>query len=332
MKKKNKFRKEELSFDEKWELIKRNTVEIVGEEEFKEFLSNKKEISVYCGYEPSGPMHLGHFATILKLMDLNRAGIKVKILLADLHAFLNHKGDQKEISREVLRWKKIIKAVGFSNAEIILGSNFQFTKEYQLDVLKLAQKVTIQRGIRGMQEISRGGESSTISQLLYPLMQVADIKHLNSEVALGGLEQRKVHMVGKDLSLILNHNFIAIHTPLITSLKGPGQKMSKSLPGSGISVVDDYEEIKKTINGAYCPEGEINENPLLQICKLILFPKFKNLEIKRPVKFGGNILLKDYFELEKIYSEKKVHPLDLKLCVIEYLEKLISPIRKNYLK
>ena len=75
-------------------------------------------------------------------------------------------------------------------------------------------------------------------------MQVADIKHLKVDVAEGGLEQRKVHMIAKDMKKITGYDFIAVHTPLITSLKGPGEKMSKSLPGSGISVTDSYEEIK----------------------------------------------------------------------------------------
>jgi tyrosyl-tRNA synthetase len=161
-------------------------------------------------------------------------------------------------------------------------------------------------------------------------MQITDIKHLKLDAALGGMEQRKVHMMGKDMAKILNHEFIAIHTPLITSLKGPGEKMSKSIPGSGIAITDSYEEIKKTIGKAYCPEKEIKDNPILQIVKLIIFPKFESIEIKRPEKFGGNAKFGNYEELEKTYSLGKLHPLDLKNAAAEYLEKIIAPIRKNY--
>ncbi|MEK6879661.1 MAG: tyrosine--tRNA ligase, partial [Nanoarchaeota archaeon] len=83
----------QLSFEEKLSLINRNTEEIVTEEELKTLLKRKKNPVVYCGYEPSGAMHLGHFVTVLKLMDLQKAGFKVKILLADVHAFLNRKGN-----------------------------------------------------------------------------------------------------------------------------------------------------------------------------------------------------------------------------------------------
>ena len=181
-----------------------------------------------------------------------------------------------------------------------------------------------------MQGIARDVENATISQLLYPIMQVLDIKYLGVEVAEGGLEQRKVHMIGRDMKDISGYNFIALHTPLITSLKGPGQKMSKSIPGSGISVTDSYEEIKKTVKGAYCPEKDTKENPILQITQLIIFPRIKKFEIKRPDKFGGNIDFDSYEKLEKAYVAGKIHPLDLKNAVTEYLEKIIRPIRENW--
>ncbi len=315
--------------DKRLQLIKRNVSEIVTESELISLLKKKKEPVVYCGYEPNGPMHLGHFVTVTKLMDLERAGFKVIILLADVHALLNRKGSKEEIKKEVENWKKTIKAIGMK-AKVVVGSDFEFNEDYQLDVMNLAQNSTIQRGLRSMQEIARDVENATISQLWYPLMQVTDIKHLKVDVALGGLEQRKVHMIGRDMKESLKYNFVAIHTPLITSLKGPGQKMSKSIPGSGISVTDSYDEIKKTINGAYCPEGVSEDNPLLQITRLIIFPRFEEIVIKRPDKFGGNLNLKNYEELEKVYSQNKLHPLDLKTCVIEYLEKIIAPIRSSW--
>jgi tyrosyl-tRNA synthetase len=314
---------------EKFELIKQNTEEILSEEAMKDILKKKKLPSVYCGYEPSGPMHLGHFVTITKLMDMQKAGFHVKILLADIHALLNKKGSEKEIAKEVEAWRKTVKAIGLK-CEVVLGSDFQFSKEYQFDVMRLAQASTINRGLRSMQEIARDVENATISQLWYPLMQVADIKHLKVDVALGGLEQRKVHMIGKDLSKVLGYDFIALHTSLITSLKGPGEKMSKSISGSGISVTDSTEEIKNTISKAYCPAGDAKDNPILQISNLILFPHLGKIEIKRPEKFGGNKTYSVYKDLESDFVGGKLHPMDLKNAVAEGLEKIIAPIRKNF--
>ena len=74
----------------------------------------------------------------------------------------------------------------------------------------------------------------------------------------------------------------------------------------------------------------MKENPLLQIMQLILFPKFDKIEIKREKKFGGDLIFKKYEELEEAFAQKKLHPIDLKSASIEYLEKLISPIRNEY--
>jgi tyrosyl-tRNA synthetase len=320
-----------MGVDERLELIKRNTEEVVSEEQLVEVLKNKKKPSVYCGYEVNGPLHLGHFVTITKLMDFQKAGFIVKVLLADVHSFLNRKGDEEGLKKEVINWRKTIKAIGL-DAEVILGSDFQFKPDYIMDVMRLAQKSTINRGLRSMQEVARDVENATISQLWYPLMQIVDIKHLGVDVAEGGLEQRKIHMMGKDMKAELGYDFVACHTPLITSLKGPGSKMSKSIPGSGIAVTDDYDTIKKTISGAYCPVGESNDNPVLQLAKLIIFPRISNFDIKRPEKFGGNLSFSDYQSLESAYTSGKLHPMDLKNSITQYLEDIIKPIREEWKK
>ena len=94
----------EMSVEERLELIKRNTEEIITVDALKEVLSKKKP-RVYCGYEPNGPMHLGHFVTVTKLLDLQKAGFEIVILLADVHAMLNRKGSESEINKEVDNWK-----------------------------------------------------------------------------------------------------------------------------------------------------------------------------------------------------------------------------------
>lgn len=318
-----------MDFETRLALTKRNAIEIVTEPELKELLEKKKNPVVYCGYEPSGPLHLGHFVTITKLQDFEKAGFKVKVLLADIHAFLNRKGDEKEINKEVRAWKKVFEVLDLK-AEILLGSSFQFNKDYLNEVLRLAQCITINRGLRSMQEIARDIEHATISQLLYPLMQVVDIKYLKVDVALGGIEQRKVHMIGKEMQKVLNHNFVAFHVPLISSLKRPKEKMSKSVPGSWISVLDSYDEIKRKIHNAYCPEKISENNPVLQIVKLIIFPRIKKFEVRREAKFGGSIEFLNYSELEQAYRLGELHPLDLKNAVVDYLENIIKPIRKNF--
>ncbi len=317
---------------EKLRLIKRNTVEVVTEKELEKLLKEKKQPVVYCGYEPSGPIHLGHLVTLTKLKDLQQAGFKVKILLADMHAYLNKKGNLQQIEKEMEHWIKGIKALGLK-AEVIKGTSFQFKKEYWSDVLVMSLKTTIQRGLRSMQEIARDIGNATISQIFYPLMQIEDIKMLNVDVAHGGMEQRKIHMLSRELLPEVKYKApICIHTPLITSLKGPGAKMSKSVAGSGISVIDSDEEIAASIKNAYCPEKVVEDNPVLQITRLIIFPHLNELKVDRPEKFGSSLVFKNYEEVEEAYKNGKLHPMDLKNAVTISLEKIIKPIRAYFKK
>jgi tyrosyl-tRNA synthetase len=314
----------------KTDLIKRNTQEIVTEEKLNSILK-KRNPRVYCGYEPSGEIHLGHLVTITKLLDLEKAGFHIVILFADLHAYLNQKGDWEFINEQVKHWKKGFKAAGLSKAEFIVGSSFQTKKEYQLDVLKLSSSSTINRALRSMQQVARDIENAKVSQVIYPFMQIVDIKHLKLDAVQSGIEQRKIHMMGSELFSKIDYKTpLYIHTPLISSLKEPGSKMSSSEAESFISIRDSDESIKKKVNKAHCITGERKDNPILEIIKLIIFPRIKTFTIKRDKKFGGDLKFKNYEELEKEFVSKKIHPLDLKNTVAKYLIDIITPIREAY--
>jgi len=319
-----------MDVEKKIELIKRNADEILNEQEIEKII-NKKNLKVYCGYEPSGEIHLGHLVTIMKLLDFQKIGITPIVLLADWHAWLNKKGDWKFLDNQVKIWERGMKAAGLK-AKFVKGTNFQRKENYINDIMILALNTTVNRGLRSMQTIARDIENAKISQIIYPLMQIEDIKALDLDFVVAGIDQRKIHALGIELFSKINMKKkpVFIHTGIISSLKQKG-KMSSSIPESVISIRDSKEEIKKKIIKAYCLKGDIKENPILDICRLLLFPKFEKLEIKKETKLG-NIIYNSYKDLEKDFLGKRLHPLDLKNAVAEYLEELIAPIRKAWEK
>ena len=106
-------------------------------------------------------------------------------------------------------------------------------------------------------------------------------------------------------------------------------KMSKSKPETAIFMTDLPADVLKKIQKAYCPEGIVDENPILEYCKYILFEKFSTLKIERPAKFGGNLEFHSYAELETAFAEKKLHPMDLKQSVAQHLNLLLEPVQKK---
>jgi len=167
-----------MDIKKKLALVTRNAEEILNEKSLESTLK-KKNLTVYCGYEPSGPIHIGTLVTILKLLDFQKAGIKPIVLLANWHAWLNRKGDWKSIDKEANNWEKGMKAIGLTKAKFIKGTDFQRKESYIDDVMTLALSTTVNRGIRSMQTVARDIEHAKISQIIYPLMQIADIKALD---------------------------------------------------------------------------------------------------------------------------------------------------------
>ncbi len=317
-----------MDINEKIELIKRNTEEIIGEDKIKDYM--KKGV-VYCGYECSGEIHLGHLVTILKLLDLQKAGIKIKILLADYHTWLNQKGDWDFVNKQLRSWQKGFKSIGL-RAEIIRGTSFQRKPEYIDDILRMALDVTVNRGVRAMQQVARDIENAKISQIIYPLMQIEDVKALKVNFVLSGTDQRKIYMLGRDVGKKVGlQDAVYLYTPLIPSLKGAEGKMSSSVKESFISIRDKKEDIKKKISKAYCPPREVKDNPITAITKLIIFPRFGEFRVmvckEEPGKYE---VFKSYEEFETIYERGFIWPSDLKDSVADYLEEIIAPIRKSW--
>ncbi|WP_042708124.1 tyrosine--tRNA ligase [Methanobrevibacter wolinii] len=315
-----------MNTEEKIKLIKEGTVEVIEEEELKEKL-NKENPIAYTGYEPSGKIHLGHAITIMKLKQLQSLGFKIKILLADFHAYLNGKGSLEEISKTAEYNKKCFQALGLAeDTEFILGSEFETKEDYTNIVYKLATLTTLKRARRSMDMVSRDDDNPKVASTIYPLMQTADMVALNTDIALGGLEQRKIQMLAREELPKLGFEApVCIHTPLLHGLDGDA-KMSSS-KGNFIAVDDSEKDIKNKINKSYCPKGEVKDNPMIEIAEHFVYPYQEKLLIERPEKFGGNLELTKE-ELIKVYSEGNLHPMDLKNGISNYMIELLRPVRE----
>jgi len=307
-----------------YERVTRNTVEVVTDDDLRALLARPTK-RVYAGYEPSGEIHLGHLVTINKLVDLQAAGFEVTVLLADLHAFLNRKGTMEKVKELAEYNKRCFEGLGLKNVNYVLGSDLQLSPDYQLLVLQLSQQITLNRATRSMDEVGRQMDHPTVSQMIYPIMQMADIALLKADAAVGGIDQRKIHMLAREHLVNFGYKApVCIHTPILNGLDG--KKMSSS-QGNYISVADSEEEILKKCQKAFCPP-EIPENPVLQILQHHVFPRLNEVTIRRPEKFGGDRTFTGYTDLESAYGKGEIHPLDLKKACGQSLVEILAPVRE----
>ncbi|RLI81199.1 MAG: tyrosine--tRNA ligase [Archaeoglobales archaeon] len=316
-----------MDLERRLEIVKRNSVEIVTENELLELLETKEKPRAYVGYEPSGEIHLGHIMTVQKLIDLQMAGFEIVVLLADLHAYLNEKGDFDEIRKIAEFNRRAFVALGLDEgkAKFVLGSDFQLESDYMLDVLKLSRMTTLNRARRSMDEISRRKEDPMVSQMIYPLMQALDIAHLGIDLAVGGTDQRKIHMLARDNLPKLGYKApICLHTPILLGLDG--EKMSSS-KGNYVSVRDSAEVIERKIMKAYCPARDTDNNPIVQIAIHHILPRFNVLKVERDQRYGGDVTYESPEQLIEDFKSGELHPLDLKRAVAKYLNKIIENVR-----
>ncbi|MBS3169626.1 tyrosine--tRNA ligase [Candidatus Woesearchaeota archaeon] len=324
----------------RFNLIKRNTQEMVTEEELLTLLKTKKQPSVYLGTAITGRPHIGYFVWVLKMADFLRAGFKVKVLLADLHGALDN-CPWDVLEKRYAYYSAVIPlmftAIGadLKNIELVKGSSFQLSKEYMLDTLKMSTFTSVHDAMKSASEVVKFGDNPKLSGLIYPLMQSLDEQYLGVDIQYGGIDQRKILMFAREnLPKMGYKQRIEVMTPLIPGLIG--KKMSASDPKSKIDLLDDEKIVTDKIKGAYCEEGIVQDNGVLAFLKNVIMTikndRKEKLTIERPAKFGGNVSFSTYQEIEEAFIQKKLHPLDLKMALAKEINDLLAVFRKNGVK
>lgn len=339
-----------MDIEEKLQLIKEVGEEIISEDELVELLKEDKHPVAYDGFEPSGNIHIAQgLLRAINISKMVKSGFKFKMLIADWHAAANNKfgGDLEKIRDAGEYFKEVWKACGLDikGVEFIWASDLVKDSEYWKIVLNVARANTVARITRTSQIMGRSeSDSLSAAQILYPCMQVADIFYLQADVTQLGMDQRKVNVLAREIGeklgfwkpiIISHHMLMGLEKPPEgenTVDKAIAMKMSKSRPDSSIFMTDTEEDIKRKISKAYCPEKQVEENPILEYCKYIIFEKFDNIEINRPEKFGGNLTIKSYNEIVELFSKGDLHPMDLKAAVTHYINELIEPVREHFQK
>jgi tyrosyl-tRNA synthetase len=328
---------------EKLERLIANTEEVVTVEELKMVL-NKPRPKAYIGFEPSGVVHIGWKICTNKIKDFLSCGFDFTVLLADWHAFINDKlgGDIEKIKLCGKYMEDCFAAMGMDTSKVrfVYASDYVNDAKYWELVLKTAKATSVARVKRAMDIMGRGEEEAEkdLSKLFYPAMQVSDIFYLTLDVAYGGTDQRHAHMLARDVAKKIGRiPPVAIHTPLLTGLQAGGRmnsieaKMSKSKPETMISIHDAPDEVKKKMSKAFCPEKQTQGNPVLELCKFVIFPDLngKKFVLERPEKFGGNLEFTSYQELEEAFVAG-LHPLDLKNATAHHINMILEPIHQYF--
>ena len=328
------------------------TEEVITPEDLRHLLETEEHPVAYNGWEPSGLVHLGTGSICAyKMKDLIEAGIHFKAYLSTWHAWLNNKmgGDLKLIRKaaDLFRHSWIALGVQPEKVEFVYSDELYRDLDYWAKTVLVSKNLTIARTRRTLEVAGRKEtEARYVSDFLYTPMQVADIFHLGAKICQLGMDQRKANVVARELGLRLGYfKPTCVHHHLLQGLEKPpvwpipegeekeaisSVKMSKSKPETCVFIYDSPAEIKQKIAKAFCPEKTVDFNPILEICRYVIFRETKIFPIDRPSKYGGRVEFHSFGDLANAYSIGGLHPQDLKNAVAEQLTSILSPVRRYF--
>jgi len=354
-------------------LIARNLEEVLTRDDLDRLVASGTPLRHYIGFEISGKIHLGTGLVCMgKVKDFVDAGAHCTIFLADWHSWINDKlgGDREQIRRMSVDYfaeglKASFRALGGDPAKLhfVLGTDlYHHADAYWATVIDVSKNTTLARMQRSITILGRKeGESLDFAKLLYPAMQVADIFYQGVNLAHAGIDQRKAHVIARDVASKMRVSPlrdaagrqiapVCVHHPLLLGLNKPAQwpppnegvdketvsdfvssmKMSKSARQSALFIHDSEEEVRQKVRKAFCPPDHPRFNPILDWARKLIFAREGELQVSRSAQHGGDARFTDAEELEQAYLSGALHAADLKNAVADWLVETLRPAREAF--
>lgn len=247
-----------------FEIIRRGAEEILPEKELIQRLDESRRLGVplkiKAGFDPTAPdLHLGHTVLLRKLRHFQDLGHTVIFLIGDFTGMIGdptgRSATRKRLSREEVAenartyQRQVFRILDEKRTEIVFNSKWLADMRFE-DVLGLTARYTVARMIErdDFQKRLASGDSISMIEFMYPLIQGYDSVVLNSDVEIGGTDQKFNLLVGRSLQEQYGHRPQCILTmPLLVGLDGV-KKMSKSF-GNYIGIDESpYHIFAKTMS------------------------------------------------------------------------------------
>ena len=335
----------ELSPPEKLALIKDQLQEVLHEDILENvILKEKRALIIYWGTATTGRPHCGYFVPMMKIAHFLKAGCRVKILLADIHGFLDNLKAPIELVKFRAEYYKyiiqsLLRAVGVSleKLEFVLGSSYQLSSDYTMDIFRLSSVVTEHDAKKAGAEVVKQVDNATLSGLIYPLMQALDEQHLGVDAQFGGVDQRKIFALAQEVLPKVGYKERAhLMNPMVPGLAGG--KMSASDPDSKIDILDTSDTVRKKLRKAYAAAKEVEGNGVVSFVEYVLLPisALRDPEgkgqfvCKRREGEGEPLIYHDIQTLKDDYLADRLTPQLLKAGASDALVDLLEPIQAEF--
>lgn len=281
------------SVDEQLALIKRGADEILVESELRAKLERGTPLRIKAGFDPTAPdLHLGHTVLINKLRQFQDLGHQVLFLIGDFTGMIGDPSG-KNVTRQPLTREQVLvnaetykeqvfKILDPTKTQVMFNSTWM-DKMTSADMIQLAGKYTVARMLErdDFDKRYKGGQSIAVHEFLYPLVQGYDSVAMQSDVELGGTDQKFNLLMGRELQRQYGQEPQVILTmPILEGLDGI-KKMSKSL--------NNYIGINDAPGEMYNKLVSMPDSLMWRYFELLSFRSMEEIEqFKRDIESGAN--------------------------------------------
>lgn len=220
--------------------IKRGVEELIPEEELIAKLKEGRPLRIKLGADPTAPdIHLGHTVILNKLRAFQELGHDVTFLIGD---FTGMVGDPtgKNTTRPPLTREDVLRNAETYKQQVFkildpAKTKIQFNSEWLSELgaegmIRLAANQTVARMLErdDFKKRYAGGQPIAIHEFMYPLLQGYDSVAMETDVELGGTDQKFNLLMGRELQKAHSQKpQVVLMMPLLVGLDGE-KKMSKS--------------------------------------------------------------------------------------------------------
>lgn len=281
------------SIKETLEIIKRGADEVLIEAELIKKLEKNKPLVIKFGCDPTAPdIHLGHTVVINKLKQLQDLGHEIHFLIGDFTAQIGDPTGKnatrppltaKEVAANAETYTTQVFKILDKDKTIVRRNGDWFNNMSASDMIKLASSSTVARMLErdDFSKRYKSGQSISIHEFLYPLVQGHDSVAMNADIELGGTDQKFNLLMGRELQKQNNQEAqIIITMPLLEGLDGV-KKMSKSS--------HNYIGIEEPANEIFGKVMSISDDLMWRYYELLSFKSLEDIEkLKQAVENGTN--------------------------------------------
>lgn len=313
--------------NEQMDIIKRGVVEIIPEDELvkkiEKSLKTSKPLNIKLGCDPSRPdLHIGHSVVIRKLSQFQELGHQAILIIGDFTGMIGdpsgRNATRPALTLEQTRingasyFEQASKILHKEKTKILYNSEWLGKMTFE-DVIKLASKYTVARMIErdDFTKRFRAGEPISVHEFLYPLAQAMDSVAIESDVELGGTDQKFNLLVGRDIQReFCAEPQVILTMPLLVGTDGV-EKMSKSY--------DNYIGISDEPSQIYGRTLSIPDN--------LIYPYFE---------LATNLPNQKLVEIKNQLDDNKINPRDIKrllartLVTMYHSEEAASTAEKEF--